>query len=171
MLMIMNPIRLWFYFLAVHFLPETRFFGLKVRLLRWCGATIGKNVRIASSARFLGNGRLFIDDDVWIGSGCFISPINTAEIRIGEHVDIAPQVMLITGSHEIDAEGCHMAGKGYSKSIKIGDGCWLGARSIVLPGVSIAPKTILASGSIMTDSNDDEKCLWAGVPARKKKQY
>ena len=134
-------------------------------------ATIGKNVRVNSSARFIGNGGLIIGDDVWIGAGCHIIPTNNAHIVIGSYCDLGPKVMILTGAHEIDVDGDHIGGKGTAASVEIGDGCWLGARSTVLPGVTIAKKNILAAGSIMTVSSFEEKCLWAGVPAQMKKQY
>ena len=167
----MKSFRLWIYKLLTCWSPETRCFKLKVAMLRWCGAKIGKNVRINSSAIFLGNGGLIIGDDVWIGAGCRIMPVGNAHIIIGSHCDLAPEVMILTGSHEIDKEGEHIAGKGISANVEIGDGCWLGARSTVLPGVSIAKKNILAASSVMTTSSEIEKSLWAGVPAEMKKQY
>lgn len=167
----LSTVRLWIVKFLLPFIPETRCFKFKVVLFRWCGAKIGQNVRINSSAIFLGNGGLIIGDDVWIGAGCQIMPVGNAHIIIGSHCDLGPKVMILTGSHEIDKEGEHIAGKGTSANVEIGDGCWLGARSTVLPGVTIAKKNILAAGSVMTTSSEIEKCLWAGVPAKMKKQY
>lgn len=157
--------RLWFYHLITALIPETRFFGLKVAMLRWCGAKIGSNVRISSSAQFFGGGELEIGDDVWVGSGCFIHPVNNATIKIGNCCDIGPQVMILTGSHEIDVLGSHIAGKGTSADVMIGDGCWLGARSIVLPGISLACKTLVAACAVITENPSNECLLMAGVPA------
>ena len=167
----MKTVRLWLYSLVCRWMPETRLFGIKVRMLRWCGAKIGKNVRINSSAIFLGDGGLIIGDDVWIGAGCRIMPVGNAHIIIGSHCDLAPEVMILTGLHEIDVNGGHIGGKGISANVEIGDGCWLGARSTILPGVTIAKKNILAAGSVKTVSSEIEKSLWAGVPAKMKKQY
>ena len=75
--------RLSIYSLICRWLPETRCFKLKVAILRWCGATIGKNVRVNSSARFIGNGGLIIGDDVWVGAGCLIMSTGNAHIVIG----------------------------------------------------------------------------------------
>lgn len=152
-------------------LPETRCFGLKAALLRWCGATVGRNVRINSSASFSGIGRLVIGDDVWIGPGCYLSPVGDAEIKIGKHVDLGPQVMILTGSHRIEPEGDHIAGAGTAVSVTIGDGCWLGARSTILPGVSLAEKTLVAAGAVLSASVMEPKTLVAGVPARRKKAF
>lgn len=167
----MKPFRLWLYGLVVRLLPETRAFALKVALLRWCGATVGRNVRINSSAVFLGTGRLTLGDDVWIGPGGFLSPVGDAEIRIGSHVDLGPQVMILTGSHRIEPEGDHIAGVGTAASVTVGDGCWLGARSTILPGVSLAEKTLVAAGAVLSASVMESKTLVAGVPARRKKAF
>ena len=166
----MKPFRLWIYRLLTWWLPETRCFGWKRVLLRWAGATIGKNVRINSSAIFGGNGTLIIGDDVWIGGGDVISPVSSARIVIGSHVDFGPQVMVITGSHEVDTQGDHIGGKGMALDVVIGSGCWLGARSIILPGVSVADKTVIAAGAVVTKSVEEIGTLVAGVPAVLKKR-
>ncbi len=138
-------------------------------LLRWAGATIGKNVRINSSAVFGGNGELVVGDDVWIGARDVLCPTAPARIVIGSHVDLGPDVMLLTGSHEIDLEGEHIGGKGMAASVSIGNGCWLGARVTILPGVTLADKTLVAAGAVVTKSVDVPCSLVAGVPAVAKK--
>lgn len=165
----MNPFRLWLYTLVVRLFPETRAFMLKAAVLRWCGALVGQNVRINSSVSFLGCGRLVIGDDVWIGPGCVISPVGEAEIRIGNHVDLGPQVMILTGSHRIEPGGEHIGGEGTATSVIIGNGCWLGARATVLPGVSLAEKTLVAAGAVVSASVMETKTLVAGVPASRKR--
>lgn len=167
----MKPCRLWLYSVVCRALPETRFFRLKVALLRWCGAKIGRNVRINSTAVFAGVGRLEIGDDVWIGSGCRISPVGGVAVRIGSCCDLGPEVMILTGSHEIDTMGLHIGGRGTASSVTIEDGCWVGARALILPGVSLAEKTIVAAGAVVVKGAYDAKTLLAGVPARCCKRY
>ena len=166
----LKPFRLWLYRLLTSWLPETRCFGLKVFLLRWAGAIIGKNVRINSSALFGGDGSLVIGDDVWVGAGDVISPVALARIVIGSCVDFGPQVMVITGSHEIDPYGDHIGGNGIAKDVEIGNGCWLGARVTILPGVTVAEKTVIAAGAVVTKSIAERGTLVAGVPAVFKKK-
>ena len=139
-------------------------------LLRWAGAAIGKNVRINSSAVFGGNGELVVGDDVWIGARDIICPTAPARIVIGSHVDLGPEVMMLTGSHEIDLVGEHIGGKGTASSVVIGDGCWLGARALILSGVTLAEKTLVAAGAVVTKSVDVPCSLVAGVPAEIKKR-
>lgn len=159
---------LWLYGIATRLLPETRFFGLKAWLLRRCGARVGKNVRISSSARFFGTGSLAIGDDVWIGSGNFIHSTHGASIVVGSCCDLGPDVMVLTGTHQVDSSGAHVAGRGMSADVEIGDGCWLGARSLILPGVKLPDKTLVAAGSVVAKSPIRKQMLVAGVPAIEK---
>ena len=167
----MDTVKLWLYGLISRLLPETRCFGLKVGMLRWCGAKVGDNVRVNSSARIGGNGKLIIGSGVWIGSQSFIYVSGRTEIRIGNNVDIGPCVMLCNGTHKIDLEGERIAGQGNTASVVIGDGCWLCARSTILPGVELQPRTLVAAGAVVTKSNANQRSLLAGVPAREKKLY
>ncbi len=161
----MQPFRLWIYGLMTRLMPETRMFGIKARLLRWCGARIGDNVRISSSATIQGNGFLEIGDEVWIGAGDLIIACSPAMVRIGMRCDLGPQVSIITGTHLIDTDGGRVAGKGCSKSVTIGDGSWIGARVLILPDVVLPRRTLVAAGSVVAASIDSSDCLVAGVPA------
>ena len=133
--------------IIMNLLPETQFFNIKNKLLRWSGVKIGRNVRICSSVRFLGNGEIEIGNDVWIGHETMI--VSTSFIKIGNHVDIAPRVFIGTGTHEIDSTGTHSAGKGKNIPVRIGDGVWICVNSTILPGSDIGDKTIIAAGSVV----------------------
>lgn len=161
----MKSSRLYVYKLLTALMPETSCFALKAALLRWCGAKVGRNVRIGSSTTIIGVGDLEIGDDVWIGARCFISLAAPAGIYIGRNCDFGPEVMLFNGSHEIAAQGERVAGKGTAKTICVGEGCWLGARSTILPGVQLAARTLVAAGSVVTKSVEEDSRLVAGVPA------
>ena len=146
------------------FIPETRCFRLKRALYRFVGIKIGKNVRMCSSARFMGAGRIEIGCNTWVGHQVLI--ISSSYIRIGSDVDIAPNVYIGTGSHSIDPTGKRVAGIGYNKDIIIGDGSWLGVNACILPGVSVGQKCIIAAGAVVI--NDTESLsVYGGVPAKK----
>lgn len=161
----MKPLRLWVYRLMTCLMPETRMFGVKVRLLRWCGARVGDNVRISSSAIIQGNGGLEIGDGVWLGAGGLIISCSPAVVKIGSQCDFGPQVLIITGTHQIAADGGRVAGKGCSKSVTVGEGCWIGARTLILPDVVLPERTLVAAGSVVATPIDSARCLVAGVPA------
>ena len=167
----MKPGRLWLYRVATALMPETRFFGLKAVMLRWCGAVVGENVRICSSASFLGIGELRLGDDVWIGPMVAIESSGNAKVVIGSHVDIANGVMITTGTHEIDVQGLHIAGAGCNKSVTIDDGAWIGLCARVLPGAMVGKNSVVAAGSVVTKAFDEDYVLLAGAPAKIKKRY
>lgn len=159
----MNTFLLYIAGILFPFLPETKCFRMKSFFLRLCGATIGRNVRICSSVKILGNGKLVIGDDVWIGHQSTL--VSTSLIKIGSNVDIAPKVYIGTGTHEIDPLGSHSAGIGLNKDVFIEDGVWVGTSSLIMPGVTIKNKTVVAAGSVVTTSHEGF-LLIGGVPAK-----
>ena len=163
----MNSAKLYISKLVFALLPETRGFGLKRLMLRWAGAKIGQNVRICSSAMVIGAGSLEIGDDTWVGHRVLISA--SSSIRIGRSCDIAPNVFIGNGTHEITPDHDRIADIELSKDITIGDGCWLCANSVILAGVTIGRICVVAAGAVVTKSSGDMKLL-AGVPAVEKKE-
>lgn len=149
-------------------LPETKCFSLKRGLLRLSGAKIGSNVRICSSVMIIGAGELTIGDNTWVGHRCLISA--SSSIKIGKNVDIAPNVYIGNGTHEITPDKERIASIELAKDIVIGNGCWLCANVTILPGVTIGDKCVVAAGSVVTKSYGNMKLL-AGIPAVVKKVY
>lgn len=159
----MKPSLLYIVNLVNTLLPETKLFGFKRFLFRMCGAKIGKNVRICSSVRVLGCGNLIIGDDTWIGPQSLIS--SSSKISIGANVNIAPRVLLVTGTHEYSFDGNSVAGKGYNLDIEIGEGCWICANSVVLGGAIIGDMGLVAAGSVVK-GNVGSFQMVGGVPAK-----
>ncbi len=164
--MYMKTSMLYFANCIFRMLPETKCFGLKRGLLRLSGAKIGSNVRICSSAMIIGAGELTIDDNTWVGHRCLISA--SSSIKIGKNVDIAPNVYIGNGTHEITPDKERIASIELAKDIVIKDGCWLCANVTILPGVIVGDKCVVAAGSVVTKSYGNMKLL-AGIPAVVKK--
>lgn len=160
----MFPRRLFLIFLLFPLLPTTRAFALKRALLRWAGATIGDNVRICSNVRIYGNGQLTIGENTWIGHETLI--ICSDRVTIGKNVDVAPRCYIGTGTHVIDTNSPNVAGEGVSSPISIGDGAWLCAGAMILPGSRIGCKNVIAAGAIVKRETPDLE-MWGGVPAKK----
>jgi len=78
--------------------------------------------------------------------------------------------MILTGTHEITPLGEHIGGKGSGADVFIAAGSWLGARSTILSGVKLGPKTLVAAGAVVTKSCEESCVLLAGVPACVKRQ-
>lgn len=164
----MNTLTLSLYRFVVKYIPETKGFALKRWLLRRAGAVVGRNVRICSSVFIAGSGRLSIGDDTWIGHKSVL--IAAGDLIIGKNVDIAPGVMITTGSHKIAPNGRRIAGEGISKEIRVGDGTWICANATILPGVSIGEMSLVAAGAVVTRDVVPHTSV-ASVPARLLKDY
>jgi maltose O-acetyltransferase len=114
---------------------------------------------------FFGGKDISIGRGSFINYGCFLD--GYASIRIGERCAFAPEVMLVTSTHHISGPA-ERAGAKYGGPIVIGDGCWLGARVSVMPGVTIGDGCIIAAGAVVT-SDCEANSLYAGVPATRKR--
>ena len=88
-----------------------------------------------------------LGDNVYVNFN--LTLVDDADIYIGNHVMIGPNVTLATAGHPLEAE-LRNKGMQFNKSVHIGDGVWLGAGVIVLPGVTIGENTVIGAGSIVT---------------------
>lgn len=145
--------------------PATRWFAYKRKLAKWCGISVGNNTKITGGFRVYGRAKVSIGSDCWLGLNTHIYLGHEGSVTIGDSCDIAPEVILHSGSHEI-GDSSHRAGAGVSSSICIGDGTWIGTRAIILPGVIIGPGSIVAAGSLVRKAVYPPNSLIAGVPAR-----
>jgi maltose O-acetyltransferase len=82
-------------------------------------------------------------------------------LMIGDNVSISPEVMILGGTHDVhNPKFSNVAG-----SVEIGDHAWIGARAIILPGVSLGHGAIVAAGSVVT-KDVAPMTIVAGVPAK-----
>lgn len=116
---------------------------------------------------------------VHIGPTTFVNAncvfLDSAEIRIGEDVLIGPGVQLLTVSHPLRAtervvptsagDATTAPYRTHARPITIGDRVWLGAGSIVLPGVTIGAGTTIGAASLVT-ADIPPNCLAMGQPCR-----
>jgi acetyltransferase-like isoleucine patch superfamily enzyme len=76
---------------------------------------------------------------------------------------IAPNCGFITTNHDFNL----LDKSGIGKDIIIGNNCWIGMNSVILPGVKLANHIIVGAGSVVTKSFDEEDIIIAGNPAKK----
>ncbi len=87
------------------------------------------------------------------------------EIAIGNHVAVAPEVCFLAAGH--DYKQLNLPDT--AASIVVGDYVWIGARSIILQGVTIGEGAVVAAGSVVTNDVPAYSVV-GGCPARVIKQ-
>ena len=85
------------------------------------------------------------------------------KIQIGKGTYIGPNVGLITSNHDVTNLDEHVT----PQAICLGEKCWIGMNSVILPGVILGDHTIVGAGSVVTKSFSEGYCVIAGNPARK----
>lgn len=129
--------------------PEGRFPAWNRCALRLMGATLGSRAVIYSSIRISRKLKLSVGTESFIGIRSVFVGGARSSVTIGSHCDISDNVHFVTGTHEFDATGKRTAGKGYSKDIVVGDGVWIGYNALILPGVTIGDKAMIAAGTVV----------------------
>lgn len=139
---------------------------MRVYALRAAGFQIGHGCVMWGLPTITGGAQLYtnltIGRNCVFNVGCFFDL--GAPIGIGDQVAVGHQVMLLTNSHELGPRS-YRAGPLFSKPITIEDGAWLGARSVVLPGVSIGTGAVVAAGAVVA-KNVAPNTIVGGVPAQ-----
>jgi putative colanic acid biosynthesis acetyltransferase WcaF len=134
--------------------------GLKVILLRLFGARVGKGVNIKPCVNIKYPWRLSIGDYTWIGEEVWID--NQVEISIGSHSCISQGALLLCGNHNYKTETFDLI----VKPIVIEEGGWIGAKTVVCPGVTCKSHAILTAGSVATQTLEAYS-VYQGNPAVK----
>lgn len=148
----------------------------EVMLLRWAGhipfhlvrkilyllagIKIGNGSTIHMWASFFQPKNVSIGEDTIIGDHAFLD--GRAPLRIGDHVDIASEVMIYNSEHNIESEDFHAT----EAPVEIDDYVFIGPRAIVLPGVRVGKGAIVGAGAVVTKDVEPFSIV-GGVPAEK----
>ncbi len=104
--------------------------------------------------------------NISIGNNCFINfnavILDSFKVSIGDRVLIAPNVVISTVTHNLDAD--ERAGQ-IGKSVAIEDGAWICAGAVILPGVKIGKGAIVAAGAVV-NKDVEPYTVVGGVPAK-----
>lgn len=153
--------------IVLSLLPPSRLFVVRRWMLSRAGVDLSIDVCFCGGGWIYGRGELVIGATTWLSPRVIFYTHPDAPISLGDCCDVGPGVEFITGSHTIGGS-TRRAGEGCARPIVVGNGCWIGARSIILGGVSIGSGSIVAAGSVVT-RDVPENVLVAGVPAQIKK--
>lgn len=127
---------------------------------------IGNHVQLLSVTSTLEivtapEGLLDIGDHCYINHGCLIGA--TKLVRIGSNSTIGPQVVMMDNDfHRLEPERRNERPE--SRPVILEENVWIGARAIILPGVTIGKDSVIGSGSVVTKSIPP-RTLAVGSPA------
>jgi acetyltransferase-like isoleucine patch superfamily enzyme len=152
--------------LLVRLLPSLGFPRVRRACYRLAGLKIGADTAILGRLEFTETRNLqthfTIGAKTIINKRFFVDA--TGPVHIGDRVSIGHHVVLVTAAHDI-GPAARRAGAMRPRGITIEDGCWIGARTTILPGVRIGASSVVAAGSLV--AADVPPCkLVGGVPAR-----
>lgn len=122
------------------------------------GVKIGPKSTIHIGCRFYNPQHVEIGEGTIIGDHATLD--GRAPLKIGNHVDIASQVMIYNSEHDVHAEDMHST----EEPVEIGDYVFVGPRAIILPGVKIGRGAVVAAGAVVTKDVAEGKIV-GGVPA------
>lgn len=105
--------------------------------------------------------------NITIGRHAFInynvSIMDRGRVTIGDHILLAPNVVITTSNHPLDLQ-MRRDSLGFASPVTIGNDVWIGANAVILPGVTIGNNVVVAAGAVVTKDIPDNM-LVAGVPA------
>nr|WP_295255969.1 DapH/DapD/GlmU-related protein [uncultured Blautia sp.] len=109
---------------------------------------MGENVLIKRNAYFGDGSKIRIGNNSQIG----INSIMDNDVVIGDDVTMGPDVIIYTSSHEYKDLGIpiNQQGEKPHRQVTIGNNVWIGARCIILPGVSIGDNAIIGANTVVT---------------------
>jgi len=128
-------------------------------IYRLFGIEIGTGSTIHMGARFFQPNNIKIGQDTIIGNNVFLD--GRSQLKIGDHVDIASEVLIYNSEHDINDPLM----KAIKAPVSIGDYVFIGPRVIILPGVTIHNGAVIAAGAVVT-RDVAEKAIVGGVPAK-----
>lgn len=123
------------------------------------GIKIGKKSYIHMGARFNEPWRVEIGEGTIIGNDVFLD--GRAKLVIGNHVDMASEVLIYNAEHDLKSHGF----EAIQEPVEIGDYVFVGPRVIILPGVKIGRGAVIAAGAVVTKDVPDY-AIFGGVPAK-----
>lgn len=104
---------------------------------------------------------LKVGDNFHMQEGCLIDGSHSYHIQIGNDVSLAPNVHIL--AH--DASTWWFLEYTRIANTTIGNTVFIGAGSIIMPGVTIGDEVIIGAGSVVT-KNVPDNCVYAGNPAK-----
>lgn len=123
------------------------------------GVKIGKGSTIHMWCNFYNPQGITLGEDTIVGNNAFLD--GRAPLKIGNHVDIASEVLIYNSEHNVHDENM----TAIEEPVEIEDYAFIGPRVIILPGKKIGKGAVVAAGAVVTHDVSAGKIV-GGVPAK-----
>ena len=145
--------------------------NVSINALSENGIRFGDNVTISKNCTLICTGvishkgvGITIGDKTGINSYCFLG--GQGGIEIGKNVIIGPQVKIFSENHNFSDASIIIKNQGVTRlGVKIESNCWISAGATILDGVVLKKRTVVAAGSVVTQSFE-ENSLIGCIPAK-----
>lgn len=141
------------------------------KILRWLGSNHPDN---KTRKIFFKKTNVTIGNDTVINQNFIVSDNYEHLLKIGDRVAISPNVTVICASAPNNSDIQHIE---YvknklivDKEVIIEDDVWIGANSVILPGVIIRKGSVIGAGSVVSKSTEAYSTN-AGVPCKQIKKF
>lgn len=155
-----KTILLEFWLMILRWVGHIPFHSIRKFFYILSGVDMPWNSTIHMWANFFNPANITIGQDTIIGDHCVLD--GRAPLAIGNHVNIASQVLIYNDQHNIHSKNF---GNSYG-TVTIKDYVFIGPRAIILPGVTIGKGAVIAAGAVVTKDVPDKQ-VWGGLPAQK----
>ena len=137
--------------------------AIRYVLCRQLFSACGKNVNVEAGAHFHSGRQVFIGSHSGLGLNAKIF----GTLKMGDHVMMGPDVVIISHNHNFDRIDIPMDQQGLVMGgpVVIGNDVWIGARVLILPGVHVGEGAILGAGAVVT-KNVPDAAIVGGNPAK-----
>jgi putative colanic acid biosynthesis acetyltransferase WcaF len=155
---------LWAIVWMLFFYPSPKsFHKWRAFLLRIFGGKVGRGVHVYPSAKIWAPWNLELDDECGIANG--VTLYSQGKIFIGKRTVISQGAHLVTGTHDYTKYGFPLI----TFSIHIGSNVWVAAEAFIHPGITIGDGCIIGARSVVTTDMPEWK-VCAGHPCKPIKQ-
>lgn len=100
-------------------------------------------------------------ENVFFNVNCVV--LDSMKVKIGSNVMFGPGVHIYTATHPLNK--IERRKNESSKSVTIGNDCWIGGQVVICPGITIGSGSVIGAGAVVT-KDVPEDCLAVGNPAK-----
>lgn len=150
----------------VRAIPSGAGLRIRPRLYRLAGLRAGRGTVFSGHLHISGSGSP--SRRLHIGRNCYLNEGITfnlgGDIALEDGVSVGMECLFLTVTHEMGGPDFR-AGRAQMRPVRVGRGAWLGARVILLPGVTVGAGAVIGAGAVVT-RDIPPNTLAAGVPAK-----